>query len=109
MSAVTLSELLVAMPDEQREPFARMVNEFICVYAFDVPSAIQAARLFNRWKHTQSPGSRQVVKADCQIAGTALAKGATSLYSEDNQIKTIAGDLLNVVPMPSVEQPELGL
>lgn len=110
ISAVTLAELMVALSDEQRLSFSQSIQNAVCVYAFDVQAAIEAARLFKARLanngETHSSG-RQVVKADCQIAGTALSSGAVALYTEDAQLQRIASPYLPAQAMPALGQQEL--
>jgi hypothetical protein len=67
--------------------------------------------LFYTWKGEKIPteSSRQTVKADCQILGTAVANGASVIYSEDTDILKIAGIRIKVLPIPRLSQQELDL
>jgi predicted nucleic acid-binding protein len=110
ISAVTLSELLVALPDERRVAFSQSIQSAVCVYAFDVRASVEAARLFRtRLAARASGGGRQAVKADCQIAGTALACGAAVLYTEDAQLRRILSPHLPTKTLPPIGQQELDL
>jgi len=80
ISAVTLCELMVALSDENR---------------LEGGSARDSAR--------------QVVKADCQIAGTAISCGASVLYTEDAQLLKMAAPFISTKPMPPIGQQELEL
>jgi predicted nucleic acid-binding protein len=109
ISAVSLSELMVRMRDEDRFEFIQRFQKGFCVYPFDTSAAIESARLVKRWLEgaREKGADRDVVKADLQIAGTAIAKGASILYSEDKELRRIAGRDIEVRPLPPIEQPEL--
>ncbi len=111
ISAVTLSELMVAVPDGRRQEFSRSLQDAVCVFAFDVGASIEAARLFKKWLDERAEGSegRQIVKADCQIAGTALSRKAAILYTEDAQLLKIVDREIEARPMPAIPQQELDL
>jgi predicted nucleic acid-binding protein len=111
VSAVSLSELMVRMRDEDRYEFVQRFQKGFCIYPFDTSAAIESARLFRTWiDGTKNKTSvRNVVKADLQIAGTAIAKGASILYSEDEELRRIAGRDIEVKPLPPIEQPEFDL
>jgi predicted nucleic acid-binding protein len=111
ISAVTLSELMVSLSDETRVAFSQSIQNALCVYAFDVRASIEAARLFKTrfGSKAERSGGRKVVKADCQIAGTALASGATVLYTEDVQLQKILSPHLMTKAMPPIGQKEFDL
>jgi predicted nucleic acid-binding protein len=111
ISAITLSELMVALPEEMRLEFSRSVQDALCVYAFDVRASIEAARLFKSRLRARTRGEveREVVEADCQIAGTALASGACVLYTEDPRLRKLLKPRLATKAMPPIGQQELDL
>ena len=111
ISAVTLSELLVACGESEREELAKEIGETLLVLSFDVGSAIQASILFQNWKqkNESTSNTRQTVKADCQILGTAIAHGASTLFTEDKEILKMAGNRIKVLPIPPQAQQELDL
>jgi predicted nucleic acid-binding protein len=110
ISAVTLAELMVALSDEQRLAFSQSIQNAVCVYAFDIRASIEAARLFkSRLSSGETLSGRQIVKADCQIAGTALSNGALALYTEDVQLQKLATPYLPAKVMPAIGQQELDI
>jgi predicted nucleic acid-binding protein len=111
ISSVTLAEFLVPLKAAQRISFCRSIQNAVCVCAFDAGAALESARLVSFWLGTQGrvAGDRQIVKADSQIAGTAVFHKASALYSEDAQLQRIAGRDIKVKPLPPIDQPELDL
>lgn len=44
------------------------------------------------------------MKADLMIIATALAKGASCIYSEDSGLKKFAQDYIDGKPLPNIEK-----
>ena len=88
-----------------------LLDTMICVCPFDTGAAMESARLVGSWLKSKgkAAANRQIVKADCQIAGTAIFTKAIALYTDDEQLRRIAGRDIEVKPLPPTEQPEFDL
>lgn len=105
--SVVLFELLLPLPPKEHAHFVgRFWSDFMVV-PFDVPAAQHAAAV---WYTKKDDGtvqavkedlgaSRTAIKADVQIIGTAIAHGATCIYSHDEPLKKLAEGFIDVFPM----------
>ncbi|GEM_PF-3285835 len=91
---------------EQRLAF---FQERFVIASFDLKSAVVAAEIMNHYKkpekrpETSAPGEGRrldAVRTDAIILGTAIANGANRIVSNDRHMKSLAGTLIIVEPLP---------
>lgn len=89
-----LAELLVRV--EHRENAVQALTSFGCVRIvdFDKLAAIECA---TRAAERQASGNKQKAKFDEQIVAIAIVHRAAIIYSDDVQLKKIAGDAVQVI------------
>ena len=99
MPSPVVAEVLVKIPDDEHDEFVRrLVRDFIVV-DFDLRAARKFAQIRFR---SLSPEARQEIRerhpdatrreldADTMILATALAHGASRLYTNDGRFKSLA-------------------
>lgn len=117
MPAVT--EYLVKVPVDQHGAHLTRMRELFNVHTLDDraasiaaelcsgPSAREAReRLASQLKQCGNL-ARQLVKTDAMILAIAIAQRARVIISHDEHLVTLAGDRIQVQPLPPVEQASL--
>ena len=106
--SVVLFELLMPIAPQDHMQFVGRFRSNFMVVPFDVPAARLAAQVW----HTRTDdgviedirknpeASRKAIIADCQIIGTALAHGASCIYSHDKkQMTRLSKGFIDVLEM----------
>lgn len=91
--AISLSEYLVPVKDEDRNEQIAILSKRFIIAPFDVRCASLASQLFSRGKETREMGeenARKILKADCMIVATAAVHGARVFYSGDTKCRALA-------------------
>lgn len=106
ISTVALAELLARFPEEsKREELFNKLEGLFKFADFDIKSAFQTSSLYKKQQELKKTDndeiqiSRDHIKIDCQIIGTAKAIGASCLYSEDKGIPGISEGVIKVVQL----------
>lgn len=109
--AVVVSEFLAGVPKSQHTELLKVLSRRFQLPPFDVRAAAVAAGLWRdaaeRNPHLRDqireafPDTPRVrIKADIQILGTALARNADVLYTNDGALRMIAEGLIDVRGLP---------
>ncbi|MEL6779389.1 MAG: PIN domain-containing protein [Cyanobacteria bacterium J06597_16] len=115
--ALVVAELLMPLPTEEYGTFTALLHKNFRVIPFDTRAAAIFANLWKDWQKKKnklpdsflSQATRAEMKTDYMIIATALAQGATCIYSEDRKLKKFAEEHLKVVGLPTTyEQRILG-
>ncbi len=105
--AQSLSEFLVGYSiDQQQKSVAALSRSFI-VAPFDAKAAMIAAQIQDDWDEVKQIMRehgivKQHIKADINILATAITVGATHLYSEDGQMRSLAKGRILIANLPEV-------
>lgn len=109
ITSVSLGELLMVIPPDQHTMVRNLISKSFIVADLDARAASIFAEL---WQQNQSDGvieelkasgnTRDKIKADCQILGTAIANGAEIIYSNDDGMKKLAQNRINVAEVQGV-------
>jgi hypothetical protein len=101
---VSIAELLVPMPDSERETFlAEAHRNFFCP-PFDLKAAAIAARLASthqKFSEQDRYEKRTTLKADLQIIASAKAVGAVEFYTHDRKARNLASTVMIAKDLPS--------
>jgi hypothetical protein len=101
---VSIAELLVPMPDAERESFlAEAHRNFFCP-AFDIKAAAIAARLASSHQTFSAEDryeKRTTLKADVQIIASAKAAGAVEFYTHDRKARNLASTIMVAKDLPT--------
>lgn len=103
LPTVAISEILVPVsPSKAHKMIDALQEQFVCP-TFDIHAASIAANLWA--KHKKLPRDHQykerhVLKADAMIIASAVAAGATEFYSNDDQCRKLAANLIHARPLP---------
>ena len=106
--AQSLAELLVGYSAAQRRQTLATLPKSFLIAPFDAKAAAIAAELQHNWDHLKQVGSeygitRQQIKADINVLASAIAAGASYLYSEDGQMKSFAQGKIIVCGLPEMD------
>jgi predicted nucleic acid-binding protein len=110
LPAQALAEFLVGYDAEQRrQSLARLSRTFL-IAPLDAKAAAIAAELqTNRAAIDETKEHfglvKQHIKADINVIACAIAAGATHLFSEDGQMRTLAQGKIIVEPLPAIQLP----
>jgi hypothetical protein len=82
---------------------------------YDLPAARQAAIIWQEARAGQPPvlpelcdeGGKQRVKVDIQILASAIARGASILYTQDAALRKLASRIESAKSIEAVEIPAL--
>jgi predicted nucleic acid-binding protein len=104
--SVVVAELLCALDPKLHNAFSELMHRRFIVPSFDTQAALYFANMWRNKKQLKAGGgiSRSEMKADFMITATALARGASCIYSEDSGLKMFAQDYIDVKPLPNVER-----
>jgi predicted nucleic acid-binding protein len=111
-STICLGEFLVGVDSTKHAGLANIVKRSFMLYTYDDACAVKAAWLWRKRnaeiiklrEQSQEPGHRAKIKNDVMIVATALVHGADVLYTNDTDIQTIAGDLIEVRLLSDYEE-----
>lgn len=103
-STLCLAEFLTGVDSSKHADLVNAVKAGIMLFPFDEVCAMKAAWLTRKRENdiqrlradNNEPGYRVKIKNDVMIVATALVQGANIIYTDDKDIKTIAGDLIEV-------------
>ncbi len=110
MPSIVVAELLVGIPVERHEAFYRLVEARFMVPPFDTLSASYFARIWQEKRDhpdikkilEDGETTKNILKADCMLVATALAIGASRIYSHDPHIRNFAGQHIMVSEIPEM-------
>lgn len=104
--SVVVAELLCALEPKLHGAFSELMHRRFIVPPFDTQAALHFADMWRNKKQIRDDSgiSRSEMKADFMITATALARGASCIYSEDPGLKKFAQDYIDVRPLPNVEK-----
>ena len=113
LPAIVVGEAAVRVPQEERGRFFSIISERFRIVPFDMLAAVKySPLLLSRLQEQQiqqlvkegeaAPSSRRAIKADCMILATAIAHGATLIYTEDGRLTNLAADHISVSGLPEV-------
>jgi len=108
--AVVVGELLLCLPIAAHPEFLDKISKNFVIHPYDAAAARRAAEVWITAKNAgavkaiQDDGkSRETIKADCQIIGIALSRNGTCIYSHDDDIRRLAGSLIQVRLVPELQ------
>ena len=104
--SIVLAEALVAMPLERQMAFTILVSKHFDVAPFDLAAAREFPRVFKAFPKSKG---RQALKADALILATALARGARTMYTEDEGFQRRGAQFLEMRPLPTPPPRQLTL
>ena len=114
--AIVLAELLMPIPPHSRQAFSEFMQKNFIVLPFDTKAAVHFAEIWQSKKEQQvidelmqNPEiAKAHLKADCMIVAIALARGASCIYSHDEDVQRFGEGYIEVREMFDIyEQLEL--
>ena len=114
--SVVVAELLMCLPRETHAMFCNLMHRHFIIPPFDLGAASHFARIWRSRKGDTSLGqstqgvnvSRNRLKVDCMIVATAVARGASCIYSHDKKLQKFAEGHIEVREIPTILN-QLGL
>jgi predicted nucleic acid-binding protein len=108
--SVVVAEFLTGIPTAAHTTIASLLERHFMTAAFDLKASMHFARLWQDRENTgvitllkqRDRATRAELKADCMIVATAVAQGASCIYSHDDKLKTFANGQIDVRKMPDV-------
>jgi predicted nucleic acid-binding protein len=108
--SVVIAEFLTGIPIAAHTTIANLLERHFMTAPFDLKASLQFARV---WQDRDNRGlvavlknekgaTRAELKADCMIVATALAQGASCIYSHDDNLTTFANGQIAVRQMPDI-------
>lgn len=113
--SIVAGEILSSLPlNETNEFTTAVLQRKFRIVPYDIQAAAVFAmmwrdrqKLLQRNKQLSLGATREEVKADCMIAATAKAKGASCIYSEDVKLAKFAKEHIEVRPLPNLPPLQL--
>lgn len=110
--SIVLFEFLMPVPPEKHGQLIKQINGKFMVAPLDAMAAGVAAEVWHKKKSSglvqslmaESNITRNKLKADCGIIGTAIARKADCIYSYDNDLIKMADGFIHVQEMPELKQ-----
>lgn len=103
-SSICLGEFLTGVNVSKHTALTNVIKRSFMLYTYDDACALKAAWLWKKRKENikelrnkaSENGHRAKIINDVMIVATALVQGADVIYTNDTDIKSIAGDLIKV-------------
>jgi predicted nucleic acid-binding protein len=113
--SVVVAEFLMRIPPEIHTTINNLIQRNFISPPFDLQAAAHFSRIWQARKSQKvlqdlidNGKTRQELKADSMIVATALARGASLIYSHDEGLKKFAEGYIRVLEIPDVpEQKQL--
>lgn len=110
--SIVVAELLIRVPPELHSMVSNLVERSFVVGDFDLRASSCFARMWRDKKDRgviqtlqhQASVAKVKLRADCMIAATAVANGASCIYSHDKDVKAIAEGHILVREVPLIEE-----
>ncbi|MBW4516522.1 MAG: PIN domain-containing protein [Timaviella obliquedivisa GSE-PSE-MK23-08B] len=104
--SIVVAEVLCGLEPRLHSALNGLMHRRFIVLPFDTQAALRFAEMWRTKREPQDRGgiSRSEMKADLMIIATAVAKGASCIYSEDLGLKKFAQDYIDVKPLPNIER-----
>lgn len=103
--AVVIAELLLPLPLSEHMLFTALVSQTFVVPSFNTLTAALLAKIWQS-KKGQVVIPRQEIKFDAMVVATALAAGASCIYSNDPHIEAIALGHIDCKDIPATPEQE---
>lgn len=108
--AVVVAEFLLRLPVEVHHTIVNLFQRAFFTAPFDLQAAERFARIWQAQRDTgriqelsQSHGAtKSELKADCMIVATAVARGTSCIYSNDDTLQKFAEGYIDVHEMPDI-------
>lgn len=112
ISVITLSEFMVRIPPEERDPYLELISKNFVLIPYSENAALKNADIFrNEYLKMKSKyhGMRGILRPDMQILASAVVFGNVTLITEDEAFRELAEKYIPVSPIPELppEQPPL--
>lgn len=106
---VVLAELMMRIPPYRHNTFYQRVAQSFILQPFGVKESAFFGEIWKSYKGHKAmkalqklESTRDALKADCMIVATAVASGASCIYSHDDDIRKIAQGHIAVQAVPDV-------
>ncbi len=105
--AVVVAEALIKVPKMHHQRVLEVFERRFMVAPFDARAGSCYASLFQTWleknkKHTKLKTPKRDIKPDFMIVATAIAAGATKLYSSDAGMRAFALGHIDAEDLPAI-------
>lgn len=109
--ADVLAELMVTVPDGRVLEFFEFFGNNFQIVNFDSLAALQYRKIYREKKpEFCSPEYKRCSMAmDIRVMSTAIASGASTIFTEDKNFTKIASDYIQTLPMPNLPNRQLSL
>ena len=104
LPSIVLAEALCIVPNNGFQAVLDSVKTNFPIFQFDELAAYYYRSIFQKTRDIMVDAPRWSKSADVKIVSTALAHGATRIYSEDSGLAKIAEGLISVAGLPSLPQ-----
>ena len=112
ISVITLSEFMVRIPPEDRDPYLELISRNFVLLPYSENAALKSADIFReQYAKMKSAyhGMRGILRPDIQILASAAVFGNVKLITEDVPFRELAAKYIPVSGLPELppEQPSL--
>lgn len=108
--SIALAEYLADFDEQSQDEQRKLIGANYFVAPFDNEAAWETARLFDRERVRairQNGTPKQWIHSDLKIIATAIAHGATHLYTDNvKDFQSLANDRIQIKPVPALPQRE---
>lgn len=112
--SIVVGEILSSLTPNAVNEFTTVLHRRFRVVPYDTQAAVIFAMMWRDRKkllqlnqQLSLGATREEIKADCMIAATAKAKGASCIYSEDAKLAKFAKNHIEVLPLPNLPPLQL--
>jgi predicted nucleic acid-binding protein len=109
ISSVTVGEYLLKVEPQDHQSVLTSFARTYDIGPYDLAAAGWAAILWGRYRNSidpqqakpdETPDSREIIRADCQILATAIVRGAEVLYTEDPLFAKLCRGEIRIESLP---------
>jgi Predicted nucleic-acid-binding protein, contains PIN domain len=106
---IVLAETLSFIPEDSTQNFLELIKKHFLVFPFNSVAAYHYSVITRMKKNVEIDGARWSKSADVKIISTALAHGASCIYSEDEDMLKLADGILQVQCLPAMPPAQISL
>lgn len=100
LPSIVLAEALCFVPDDALQNATNILRTQFPIFQFDELSAHCYRAIFHQTRNVETDAPRWSKAADVKIISTAMAHGATCLYSEDEGMLKLATGIIKTAGLP---------
>lgn len=107
--SVVVAELLCILDDDEKNKLLGTLEKHFLIIPFDLHAALHYSQIWRRHHGLRAElgVTREQMKADFMIVSTAVARGASCIYSHDGPLRAFAKGHIEIKELPPAPPRQL--